>query len=330
MKQIRSTAFLLISTLLLTVAVFGQSYKVSDSYSHKNLSIFLIQGKDQRSGDNIVTLEEALENKEFQVFETSDVNELMVQNLSTKNDVFIQSGDIVKGGKQDRVLAVSVIIPRKSGKITIEAFCVESGRWTSRDGESVSTFGSSKERIVSKELKLAANMSKSQTEVWSEVSNAQEKISVNVGGSVVSNKSETSLQLSLEDKKIKETIAEYIDKLGDVTDKKTDVIGYAFAINGQINSADVYVSKALFKKLWPKMLRAAAIEAVAKSDKKGYSTVTRENVIEFLADSAKASSSTQAVTNGSKVVTKKAEEKVVFESMDKSDVVIHRSYVKID
>ena len=42
------------------------------------------------------------------------------------------------------------------------------------------------------------------------------------------------------------------------------MIGYVFAINGKINSADIYVSNALFKKLWPKLLQASAIEAVAE------------------------------------------------------------------
>ena len=41
--------------------------------------------------------------------------------------MFIQSGDIVKGGKQDRILSVSIMIPPLSGRILIEAFCVESG-----------------------------------------------------------------------------------------------------------------------------------------------------------------------------------------------------------
>src|SRR5205085_12374468 len=110
-----------------------------------------------------------------------DVNELQVENLSKEFDVFIQSGDIVKGGKQDRILAVSIIVPARSGRISIDAFCVESGRWTKRGEEDTTKFNSSNDRVVTKELKLAANASRSQSEVWNQVSEAQARLAKNVG-----------------------------------------------------------------------------------------------------------------------------------------------------
>src|SRR5678816_1356265 len=143
--------------------------------------------------------------------ETSEVNELAVENVSKTFDVFIQSGDIVKGGKQDRILGVSIMIPAHSGRISIEAFCVESGRWQKRGNEDSGQFSSSNDRIVSKELKLAANGIRSQQEVWQKVSEAQEKLSRNVGDSVATKSS--SLQLSLENGKVTATADEYVRKL---------------------------------------------------------------------------------------------------------------------
>ncbi len=230
------------------------AYRISAPYAFKNLTIFLIHGKNESSKTNILTLQEAMEQKILRVYETSDVNELQVENVSKFYDVFIQSGDIVKGGKQDRVLSISIIIPALSGRISIEAFCVESGRWEKRKNEDAGQFSSSNDRIVSKELKVAANGARSQSEVWSEVSNAQAKLSQNVGGQVASDVSRTSLQLTLENGKVAATAAEYVQKLMNLTSGKSDVIGYAFAVNGEINSADVYVSNHLFKKLWPRML----------------------------------------------------------------------------
>ena len=311
--------------------VSAQRQRVSKAFTHNNLSIFLIHGKDLYSKDNIITLSEAMENKSFVVYETSNVNELMVRNLSKTKDVFIQSGDIVKGGKQDRVLAVSIIIPARSGKIKIQAFCVESGRWEKRGAEDNKKFSSSNERIVSKELKLAANRTKSQRQVWSEVSKAQDKLSENVGTTVRSGTSSSSLQLSLENKEIQKKIEEYIDELSGITDGKKDVIGYAFAINGKINSADIYVSNSLFKKLWPRMLKAAAIEAVAKMNEKAYSTVTRANVQAFLEDSRKGKIKQQTVAGGSKVITRESKDNFVFEAVDaKRKVAVHTNYVKVN
>ena len=90
-------AFSLVLMIISAVSAQEVAYRVSEPYTYKNLTIFLLHGKDQVSKNNILTLQEALERKIFVVYETSDVNELAVENLSKEFDVFIQSGDIVKG-----------------------------------------------------------------------------------------------------------------------------------------------------------------------------------------------------------------------------------------
>jgi ARG/rhodanese/phosphatase superfamily protein len=305
-------------------------YRVSEPVSYKNLSIFLIHGKDENSKGNILTLEEAMERKLFVVYETGDVNELQVENLSKEFDVFIQSGDIVKGGRQDRILAVSIIIPARSGRVSIEAFCVESGRWTKRGNEDSSKFNSSNDRIVTKELKLAANSARSQQEVWDKVSDAQARLSKSVGGQVNAPESESSLQLSLENREVTENVDDYIRHLSSAIDGRSDVIGYAFAVNGKINSADIYVSNSLFKKLWMKMLKAAATEAVAESHSVRLADPVKVAAVSgFIDDAEKASAREESVGAGAKLVTREDKDNVMFEARDsKSKVVVHKSYVK--
>src|SRR6476620_9278929 len=92
---------MLLAGMRVSLRAQAAKYTVSAPYTYKNLTIFLLHGRDQSSGRNLLTLQEALERKIFVVYETSDVNELAVENLSKEFDVFIQSGDIVKGGKQD-------------------------------------------------------------------------------------------------------------------------------------------------------------------------------------------------------------------------------------
>lgn len=309
----------------------ADSYRISSAYTHKNLTIFLIHGKDESKKTNMMTLQEAMERKLFRVYETSDVNELEVENLSKELDVFIQAGDIVKGGKQDRVLAISIIIPARSGRVKIEAFCVESGRWQKRGNEDSSKFDSSNDRVVTKELKIAANATRSQQEVWNKVSDAQARLGKNVGGSVANGASASSLQLSLEDKKVVANIDEYVKALSSVINGKSDVIGYAFAINGKINSADVYVSNALFKKLWMKNLKATATEAVAES--RGVrlaEPVKAGDVKGFMDDSEKGKSREQSsASGGARLVTREDKDNVMVEARDeKSKTVVHKSYVK--
>jgi hypothetical protein len=324
-------AALCIVTGLATISrAQANGYRISDPVSYRNLSIFLIQGKDQNTKGNILTLQEALERKLFVVYETSDVNQLEVENLSKEFDVFIQSGDIVKGGKQDRVLAVSIIIPARSGRVRIEAFCVESGRWTKRGSEDSSKFNSSNDRIATKELKLAANSARSQQEVWDKVSDAQARLSKTVGGSVASAESRSSLQLSLENKQVIENVDQYIRQLSGAINGKSDVIGYAFAINGKINSADIYVSNALFKKVWMKMLKAAATEAVAESRNVRLADLVKASAVEeFIDDAERANSREQSVGFSSRLVTREDKDNVMFEARDeKSKTVVHKSYVK--
>lgn len=322
----------LAAALMIAGAASAQvaDYRVSTPYTYKNLTIFLLHGKDQKSKGNVMTLQEAMGQNLFRVYETGDVNELEVENLSKEFDVFIQSGDIVKGGRQDRVLAVSIIIPARSGRVKIEAFCVESGRWTKRGEEDSTKFKSSNDRIVTKELKIAANASRSQQEVWSQVSEAQARLSKNVGGAVADRASSSSLQLSLENKQVVATVDEYVRNLSSIVNGKSDVIGYAMAINGRINSADVYVSNALFKKVWAKMLKAAATEAVSES--RGVrlaDPVKADSVKTFMDDSDKAAPRDQKVGAGATLRTREDKDNVMFETRDeKSKVVVHKSYVK--
>src|SRR5919199_758057 len=155
------------------------TYRVTGPYSYQNLAVFLIHGPERLPGRNILTLSEALQQRKVVVYETREVNTLAIENVSNE-EVFVQSGDIVKGGQQDRMLGVDMIVPPKSGRISIDAFCVEHGRWTKRGAETVTRFDSSTERAATKDMKVAANRARSQTEVWNEVARAQDKLSTNV------------------------------------------------------------------------------------------------------------------------------------------------------
>lgn len=323
----------LAAVVFLSLQIFAQTsgYRISAPVSYKNLSVFLTHGKDEIKSKNILTLQEAMEKDLFVVYETSDVNELTVENKSSQYEVFIQSGDIVKGGKQDRVLAITIIIPANSGKISIEAFCVESGRWQKRGNEKSGQFSSSNDRIVSRDLKIAANQSRSQGEVWKEVAKAQDKLSSNVGGRVNSDDSATSLQLALENKKVIATTEEYVNQLANIIDGKDDVIGYAFVINGKINSADIYASNFLFKKLWLKLLKASAIEAVSElKDGKQNKLVKISEIQTFLDNADSGKTEERKVNPCNKSVTRESKEEIVFEARDeKNKVTLHKSYVKI-
>ena len=307
----------------------GSAYRLSGPYRHKNLTVFLIHGKDQ-TNKTFLTLQEALAQKKVRVYETRDVNELAIRNLSNQ-DVYVQSGDIVRGGDQDRMISIDFIVPPRSGRMPIAAFCVESGRWNKRGGEEAATFTSSDNSIATKELKLAAKSANSQQAVWDNVAVVQTKLAENVGGSVNSSVSASSLELSVEDSKVKETSAAYINALNGILKKRSDVIGYVFAINGKVNSADVYASNALFAKLWPKLLKSSAVEAIAELNQETEpKEVATETVHAFLAESEKPSAAAKEVTPRVRLVTREDDKNAFYETQDREqkDGWVHRNYIR--
>lgn len=306
------------------------NYRLSGPYTHKNLTVFLIHGKDQTT-KTFLTLQEALAQKKVKVYETKDVNELAIQNLSNQ-DIYVQSGDIVRGGEQDRMISMDFIVPPRSGRMPIAAFCVESGRWSRRGKEEAAVFSSSDNAVATKELKLAAKSENSQQAVWQNVSLAQEKLSRNVGGDVSSPVSSSSLELSIENSKVQETSAAYINELSGILKNKPDVIGYVFAINGKVNSADVYASRALFAKLWPKLLKASAVEAIAELNQHtdDPKPVASETVESFLTESEKPAAAATEVTRRVRMVKREDDKNAFFETQDRDqkDAWIHRNYIK--
>jgi ARG/rhodanese/phosphatase superfamily protein len=302
----------------------------SGPYNHENLTIFLIHGKDTLPGKKFLTLQEALEQKKLVVHETGNVNELSVENVADDVEVFIQAGEIVKGGRQDRVLSYDLIVAAKSGKVPLASFCVESGRWSQRAGEDAAKFSASQTVINGKDLRLAVNGTKQQQEVWNKVKEYQMKLEKNVGQSVSSKSSPTSLQLTLEDKKVQETIASYVKPMTKITDGKADVIGYALAINGKVVGADIYGSSAIFAKLWPKLANSCAVDAVAELQKdKKFDPATADAVKAFLAEAEKGKAAEQDVNKRIQVITRDAAKHLVIEARDKQDQsrVIHRCYL---
>ena len=122
-----------------------------------------------------------MEQKCVIVHETGNVGQLEIENLSDVLDLYVQAGDVVKGGRQDRTLGVDFVLPAKSGRVPVPSFCVESGRWRSRASEDVHSFSSSKSYLASKKLRMAAKMRKSLAEVWDKVAETQEALGQALG-----------------------------------------------------------------------------------------------------------------------------------------------------
>lgn len=275
-------------------------FDISGPYTHDNLSVFLLHGPDTLPPRPIATLSDALAAKSFVVHETGTVNTLVVENLSDTDDVLIQPGDIVKGGRQDRLIASAVLVPPKSGKVDVPSFCVEQGRWAGRGAEAATHFGKSDEVIAGKALKQAAVVNGNQSEVWENVKKTQQKLAENAGKPSVQNAaSPTSLQLALEDADVRKRLEAYTAALTARTTGRRHVVGFAVAVNGKLTGAEVYGSAAVMAKAWPKALRSAATEALSEKDAKGtFAAPSAVACRAFLADAEKGQSEAVAKLDG--------------------------------
>src|SRR5262249_45026921 len=126
-------------------AVPVQDYRLSGPHTSGNLTLFLVHGADALRGRSPLTLQEALERGQATVHETG-MAQLSVQNRSG-SDLFIQSGDIVKGGTQDRVLQYDQVIPSGDDLVSVTSFCVEQGRSGPRGLEPAMAFSSATEQL---------------------------------------------------------------------------------------------------------------------------------------------------------------------------------------
>jgi hypothetical protein len=348
-------------------AARAEEYRVSGPIVHENLAIYLVHGKSA-SGAVPLTLDEALAKRAVKVHETGNVNELQIENLGA-DEVFVQSGDIVKGGQQDRVLTVSLILPPKSGKIPIASFCVEQGRWAARGKEDVKTFATASAVVPSREAKIAMkapmpaapaaplptaglnasaartttglNAAASRTtaayapsetgsrqqEVWAKVRKMQDGLSSNLGTTVNAAASQSSLQLALENEKLKDAQAAYLKALKGAGEKDGDVVGYIFAVNGKLNSAEVYPSNGLFRKMWPKLLQASVTEAIGHKKDTAETTPTGEAALAFLDAASKGQVTEKPLPANVQLETRNAEKAFYFETRRASGAFVHRSYL---
>jgi ARG/rhodanese/phosphatase superfamily protein len=339
--------------LALSFANFGSAdgrgeTRVTGPVVRDNLAVYFVHGKST-PGEVPLTLEEALLNGVVKVHETGSVNELEIENLGAQ-EVFVQSGDIVKGGQQDRALLVSQVLPPHSGRVAVASFCVEQGRWSGRTGEDAHTFATAAAVVPSREIKLAMKRplddsaarplahaeaashervtghsrdnafvnvletSDRQQEVWNDVRNAQAKLSTSLGAQVSSNRSASSLQLALENEKLVAAQDAYVAALQPAGESEDDVIGYVFAVNGKLNSADLYPSNGLFRKMWLKLLRASAIEAIGHKDEPGADAPSVEAVRAFLADAERGAAREKPLNAGARLETREGETAYLFET----------------
>jgi len=306
-------------------------YQIAQPRSHENLAVYVVTQDDGVDvGTRFCTLRDALARRTGVVHETGTVRRIIAENLEADRSLYIQSGEIVKGGRQDRAVRFDTVVPPLS-TVEMEAYCVERRRWHRRGAESEATFSGSDTAVPTAAMKSAVFRGIGQNNVWATVDDTQDRLTRTTGVSVRSSESPSSYQLSSESESVREAISGYQAALGTLGDAP-GAVGAVAAINGVLNRADIYVTAGLFQDLWPKLLEGAAVEAVLKRseyNRQATNLPTIDEVRSYLEESRHGAGSQWDVT-ADVVVTAVASGRTTFyetRTLKPSETWVHLGYV---
>jgi ARG/rhodanese/phosphatase superfamily protein len=259
-------------------------WRLGAPVTHNNLTVFPVLADETRSTEEFITLDEGLRSGKIRITEigadgrshtirpnqrssdNAEVNRLMVSNNSGKTLVLI-AGEIVIGGKQDRIVGHDCLVSSSNKPVPIDVFCVEHGRWqtgtamgqSQRIGGATATdngFAAAKSVMASPQLREKAQAMKDQSQVWSEVAKAERANGVS--------SSTGTLNRVYADKQVNSKLDAFDKSVGPKLIGK-NIVGAVVAIDGEIVSADVFANPGLFQAYWPKLLKSYALQAVSSA-----------------------------------------------------------------
>jgi hypothetical protein len=260
------------------VEVEGTTYQIRGPFTHQDLTVFLLCFNRQ-DGNDFLTLDEGLKEGLVTITEQEHerVGALWIDNQSDR-PLFLQEGERLVGGKQDRTIITSLVIPSKSGKTSVPTFCVEHSRWV--EGDKGKKFGFSvNPALAPKGVRGAAKVEGSQGRVWSCV--AAQKDSAHK--MLKCPNTNSSVNEMLDAPQVQRISEEYAADLEKALSENSDAVGMAIVYGGQIEEVNLYPNRALFRKLFPRLVRAYAVQAALLKDQaKGGEPVTDAAVAQFL------------------------------------------------
>jgi hypothetical protein len=247
--------------------------------------------------ENLLVLDEAMPAKLVKIteFNEGDVNNLTLSNTSDK-PVFLLAGEVIIGGKQDRIIGRNTIIPAKT-KLQVPVYCVEHGRWTGETKE----FATAK-ALAHGRLRGSASFD-TQQDVWNEV--AQKNAARKTTSSTDTYRKVASQQSDGTNAGWQKRIDGALAKL--TAADRARMIGYAVALNGKVATVDVFGSPQLFKKLEPKLVSSYITEAVDVKAVADIKAPTAKDVTDFIADANRARAEASYDTDEAATVVNKGQ-----------------------
>ncbi len=267
-------ASIAIGQVSLDLRRFLAGVRVGEARGHGDLLVFWLHGAGLAGALDVATLEEARARGALLISEREQatVPELIVENRG-KVHVLLLAGEILLGGKQNRVLSEDILLPPFSGPRNIGVYCVEQGRWAGRgkDFETKGTFAAPalRSRVMEKA---------DQARVWGEV----DKYSRLTGA--------PSPTRSYQEIYEKGEVKDHLKAVEQGIDHRAapGALGAAVFVGGTLAGLDLFHDPGLFAREWPKLLRAQALDTYGRPRPPGWDAPRlRARAEEVLAGAAK-------------------------------------------
>jgi hypothetical protein len=291
----------------------SNDYKILAPITHGDLTIFPVVSAKSHDTSDFITLDEGIRSGEVVVTEVgnlhstmrrrppyqtrpyqgAEVNRLVLVNNS-KHPLILLAGEVVTGGKQDRVVGKDRIVPAESDPVDLSVFCVEHGRWT----ETSTKFDTHASVMLQPSVRMKAMADQDQQKVWDEVGRSRTAMAAALASSaspsatpapgqtsdstrgassaaVVELNGTSSYAKARENKAVHaqvESITEPMRKSYESVIKQLrnqNAVGVVVAVKGHIVWADMFASSALLAKYWPKLLESYATEALTMPGMRG-------------------------------------------------------------
>jgi hypothetical protein len=187
---------------------------------------------------------------------------LVLYNNSSR-PLLLLAGEIVTGGKQDRVIGADRIVPPNIGPIDLGVFCVEPGRWVGSSAK----FGSMGAQMAQPSVRTPAMAARNQNQVWENVRASNAKMAAALSSSeAVEVAGITSYAKVFESEPVKKKLAHYGGAESEQAIlrelRSKGAVGVVVAVNGRVLWADAFASDELLSKYWPKLMRSYLAEAM--------------------------------------------------------------------
>jgi len=270
-------------------------WRLLEPISYENLTVFPVVASAGYDTSAFLTLEDGLSNGEVTVreqgadtiyrnrgdaqpvarsYDGPSVNQLVLVNHS-KRPLLLLAGELVSGGKQDRVIAKDRIVAPLGAPLPLDVFCVEHGRWSSG-----AQFNAAK-TIVHPSVREQAAVNQQQSDVWAAVGGGTTAArrpaappaavpSAELAATIEREAPTQSYEKIYGSQRVGASVDALVGEIQRKFRKETSglkgerVVGVVVAYGGEVAWSDIFASDALFESYWNKLLRSYAVEAVAR------------------------------------------------------------------